>query len=69
MNLDLDRFATSTAAWLEVWRHGSAHPTVIRSALDRLAAQARGPEALALVAHARMVVAAVPYGSVQPFAA
>lgn len=67
--MDLDRFASTTAAWLDVWRHGSAHPTVVQNALQRLAAQALEPETRAVIAQARMVVAAIPYGSVQPFAA
>lgn len=67
--MELDRLARATAAWLDVWRHGSAHPDVIRDALFHLAAQACGPERLALAEHARLVVASVPYGSARPFAA
>lgn len=67
--MDANRLAAAAAAWIAVWRHGSAHPAVVRGALDGLAAQARSAEARAAVAHARALLAAVPYGSVQPFAA
>ena len=65
--MDADRLAASANAWVAVWQHGSAHPAVVRAALDRLAVQATGA-ALAAVVHAQAMLAAVPYGSVRPAA-
>jgi hypothetical protein len=67
--MDADRLAASAAAWTAAWRHGNAHPAVVRAALAHLAATASGAEAVAAVARARAGLAAVPYGSVRPTAA
>ena len=68
--MDLMQIANATAAWVDVWRHGSAHPSVILAALRRLAERVGGdPEAVAVVEDGRRVVASVPFGSIQAFAA
>ena len=67
--MDPTQIADAAAAWLDVWRHGSAHPAVVLAALRRLAAQARDLEARAVVEHAQLVAASVPFGSVQAFVA
>ena len=67
--MDLAQITNATAAWLDVWRHGSAHPRVVLASLRRLATQARDPQARAVVERAQLVAASVPFGSVQAFAA
>ena len=67
--MDLAQIADAAAAWLDVWRHGSAHPSVVLASLRRLATQARDPQARAAVERARLMAASVPFGSVQAFAA
>ena len=68
--MDLMQIANATAAWVDVWRHGSAHPSIVLAALRRLAERvAPDPQAAALVEDGRRVVASVPFGSIQAFAA
>ena len=63
--MDLDRITSATAAWIETWLHGNAHPRVVLAALSRLAGQAAGnPRALAIVERGRRTVAGIPFGSV-----
>ena len=67
--MDSTQLTNATAAWLDVWRHGSAHPTIVLASLRRLATQARDPQSRAAVERARQAVAAVPFGSVEAVAA
>ncbi len=67
--MDRTQLVNATAAWVDVWRHGSAHPTTVIAALRRLAARAQDdPAALAIVRRGQAMVASVPFGSVQAFA-
>ena len=67
--MDLEQITDAAAAWLDVWRHGSAHPSVVLASLRRLTTQARDPQARAVVERARLAAASVPFGSVRAFAA
>ena len=63
--MDLDQITSATAAWIETWLHGNAHPRVVLAALSRLASQATGdPRAIAVVERGRRTVASAPFGSV-----
>ena len=69
--MNIEHVAGAAEAWIWAWPHGNAHPRVVVAALGRLAARAAGdPQALAIVDHARRVVAGTPFGSIsQTYAA
>ena len=64
--MDLHHVADATAAWVETWLHGNAHPRVVMDALQRLGRQhAQQPQALAIVERGLRVIATNPFGSIQ----
>ena len=65
--MDPERVASESAARVEVWLHGNAHPRPVLEELRGLGPRAASdPAVLAIVERDRRVVAATLFGSVQP---